>query len=427
MDTCPDFPPVSSSSGDVVVDGSSSSVQLFDFCVYANLRECLAGPVAVCPGGGIPSNSCPDFPPVAVSSSSSEAVVSVSSSSKEKFERCVYDDLKVCIDGPVAKCQAGGRLSNDPCPTFEVSSSSVAVVSSSSREKFDFCVYESFKVCIPGPVSKCQTGGVLSNECPLFPGDACEDSYNDYSTFRARSYYCSNGRVREYGSLIDVRDGQRYKTVVIGDDEWMAENFKYMPAINDDFGDPLPIDFNRCYGVAVSEAGKVTDSYECNLLGRYYNWGTVMNFTTVNCNISNYNSTCSALIQTPYHQGICPEGWHVPTKSDFETLLAMAGDNEAEKFNNLKARELWINYPATTDKFGFSLLGHGHLAETATSANFCMLNSSATYYLASLWSSTMGTSSNSTLFMTNRSQNGLTELRDTSRSQWTPLRCVKDK
>jgi len=105
--------------------------------------------------------------------------------------------------------------------------------------------------------------------------------------------------------------GQTYKTVTIGDQTWMAENLNYN----------TPGNKSKCYDNVPSN---------CTEYGRLYDWATAMALDP-SCNLD----TCSDQIQEK-HQGICPDGWHIPSNDDWDILVDNAGGFEVAGFT-LKA------------------------------------------------------------------------------------------
>ena len=105
------------------------------------------------------------------------------------------------------------------------------------------------------------------------------------------------------GVMTDSRDGQIYKTVLIGDDWWMAENLNFGLAIDSFHGGSAgdgrqsdnEIDEKYCY---------MNNDENCDTYGGLYSWNEAMN----------YDSLGSL-------SGICPDGWHIPSKEDFNELL----------------------------------------------------------------------------------------------------------
>ena len=166
-------------------------------------------------------------------------------------------------------------------------------------------------------------------------------------------YLCGNrlwnGTLDFYGTkgfLIDSRDGKKYKTVTIGSQTWMAENLNY----SDSTSYPSMLERNWCYK-------KSLDS--CAKYGRLYTWSAAMDsvgiFTTNRKNCG-YGKTC--LPNYPV-RGICPEGWHLPTKAEYEILfIAVGGKSIAGKM--LKSKTGWPPYVENgKDLFGFSALPAG--------------------------------------------------------------------
>ena len=94
-----------------------------------------------------------------------------------------------------------------------------------------------------------------------------------------------------------VFDGQEYKTVTIGLQTWMAENLNYYDKDNTNL-------------VANAWCYKNVEK-NCNLGGRLYTWTAAMNLP------SGYLTASAAEeIESP-HQGICPDGWHLPDSTEW--------------------------------------------------------------------------------------------------------------
>jgi len=139
---------------------------------------------------------------------------------------------------------------------------------------------------------------------------------------------------QQTGTVTDSRDGQTYKTVTIGKQTWMAQNLNYQTKSG-----------SWCYNDSASY---------CKKYGRLYDWETAMK--------------------------ICPAGFHLPSRQDWDSLgQAAGGEREpANKIGNidwygagkkLKARSGWNNRKDGssgngTDDFGFSALPGGYRNST---------------------------------------------------------------
>ena len=170
-----------------------------------------------------------------------------------------------------------------------------------------------------------------------------------------------------YGKLTDARDGQVYKTVQIGGQVWMAENLNY--AYNEGTAK------SYCYENSADSCAKY---------GRLYLWSAAMDsagvFSTAGKGCG-YRSTCEAGSATTEARGVCPEGWHLPSKAEFETLFAAVGGWDVAG-KALKSTSGWTDDGNGTDSYGFSALPAGI---RDTSGDFY----SAGYY-AGFWSATEG-------------------------------------
>ena len=139
------------------------------------------------------------------------------------------------------------------------------------------------------------------------------------------------------GELIDERDGQVYKTVKICDQVWMAENLN--------FDGPFS---SRCFkGLSIEE-----DDH-CRY-GRHYTWEVVMDGAGI---YSENGKGCGfGLVCSPVYpvRGICPEGWHIPTSAEWDTLYLATGKYPQD----LMAQDQF-NWPYATNISGFSALPAG--------------------------------------------------------------------
>ena len=73
------------------------------------------------------------------------------------------------------------------------------------------------------------------------------------------------------------------------------------------------------------------------------------------------------------YQGICPNGWHIPTRSEFETLEKSVGSNPGKA---LKATSGWSQDSGNTDKYGFYALPAGNLDPTTGTITYVGLSTS---------------------------------------------------
>ena len=152
-----------------------------------------------------------------------------------------------------------------------------------------------------------------------------------------------------YGELIDLRDGQKYKTVKIGVQNWMAQN--------------LNVKTERCQQSRYVE-------------GRLYEWPDAVGLDSSH----NYDSFASEIqdsILPENHTGICPPGWHIPTVLEYKQLLTFVANKVGEdhvgtalksKFPNAWPEEEGEERP--TDEFGFSIVFVGYITDDLRYAGY---------------------------------------------------------
>ncbi|SHM35375.1 major paralogous domain-containing protein [Fibrobacter sp. UWR3] len=146
--------------------------------------------------------------------------------------------------------------------------------------------------------------------------DSAQTSRSDLQSSSSREELSSSSNQFnpdiKYGELLDSRDGHTYKSVKIGSQTWMAENLNY------------ETDDTYC------PDGK---SENCSTYGRLYNWNTA--------------------------KTVCPAGWHLPSKDEWNTLLtAVGGASTAGKA--IKSASGWRKSGNCTDAFGFSAIPTGY-------------------------------------------------------------------
>jgi len=125
---------------------------------------------------------------------------------------------------------------------------------------------------------------------------------------------------RRDGVFTDRRDGQKYRTVWIGNRVWMAENLNYLTG------------GSWCYG---------GDNSNCKTYGRLYTWDEA--------------------------QYICPSGFHLPSREEWNGLVNTAGGGSAG--TALKSRDGWRSQNGT-DTFGFSALPGGYKKDTGNNYQY---------------------------------------------------------
>jgi uncharacterized protein (TIGR02145 family) len=142
--------------------------------------------------------------------------------------------------------------------------------------------------------------------------------------------------------------GQTYKTVLIGSQCWMAENLNIGKQVKEFMGVNQPDNdtiVKWCYWNS-------TDS--CNIFGGLYQWNEAM------CNSTSEGS-----------QGICPNGWHIPDKSEWIILINYLG---GESIAGGKMKENGLSHwhaPNTgaTNSSGFTALPGGNRAHDSSFNN----------------------------------------------------------
>ena len=168
------------------------------------------------------------------------------------------------------------------------------------------------------------------------------------------------------GILKDLRDGQTYKTVEIGEGEnaqiWMAENLNYAYKVQ-----TAQLDSSSfCYD---------NESRNCESYGRMYLWSAAMDSAAVFSNagegcggVAGVNPSVQNCNISGVFRSVCPKGWHLPTGDEWlqliHTVNELKPDDDAGRY--LKSKSGWklkegVDYNGE-DTFGFNVMpgGRGH-------------------------------------------------------------------
>ena len=132
-----------------------------------------------------------------------------------------------------------------------------------------------------------------------------------------------------YGEFLDTRDNQVYRTLVISNHVWTAQNMNY--EIMSEEGKSKN---NWCYN---------DDPEYCKKFGRLYNWEAA--------------------------QKACPEGWHLPTADEWLELIEDHTCEITQERNfpkqyhcagtSLKTVDGWEDGLTNTNEYGFSVMAAG--------------------------------------------------------------------
>jgi uncharacterized protein (TIGR02145 family) len=144
--------------------------------------------------------------------------------------------------------------------------------------------------------------------------------------------------IKEYGTLSDIQ-GNQYKTIKIGNQEWMAENLDVDKFRN---GDPIPQANTKEEWESAGENKEPAWCYFANdpLNGAKY--GKLYNAYAVN---------------DP--RGLAPEGWHTPTDKEWSLLINFL-DGENVAGIKMKSEIGWENDGNGSNESGFSGLPGGN-------------------------------------------------------------------
>ena len=202
-------------------------------------------------------------------------------------------------------------------------------------------------------------------------------------------------------SLTDSRDGQSYRTVTIGAQTWMAQNLNYETANS------------YCYNDNASN---------CSKYGRLYTWAAAMDSAGVwsmNGKGCGYGSTCTLVSPV---RGVCPSGWHLPNRDEWNALLVAVG-GASNAGLKLKSVSDWYGSGNGSDDFDFSALAGGFRNSPESyfdNGNFLNMGDVASFWYSEVFGK------NEAFIMELSYYKSYATITDTGKNTARSVRCVKD-
>ena len=261
---------------------------------------------------------------------SSSTVEKKNSSSSKVLNESSCSMKNESSSSSVEKENSSGSIKN------ESSSSSVKTEESSSSKDLDKSSSSIKNESSSSSVEKENSSSSIENESSSSSVKTEESSSSLIDEKSSSSIQSSSSMNSIYdavnNTLTDLRDNRFYKTVTIGEHIWLAENLNYMP---EDTAGTIYSGGTVCGGGAQNSK---EDSEKCDIFGRLYLRKVALNKTTA----SN-------------RQGICPDGWSIPKKEDWEKLISHLGENVVLKIKG----DSWESTPGTNES-GFSAIPAGN-------------------------------------------------------------------
>lgn len=177
----------------------------------------------------------------------------------------------------------------------------------------------------------------LTDEAPLLLGQSVLSRIGTYQIDPVKHTFTISRKTAPStpGQVTDI-DGNSYKVVQIGSQTWMAENLKTTKYSNGEAIENVVSDMDWANITIGGFSAYDNNPTLANSHGLLYNWAAVVD-----------------------GRGICPQGWHVPSKEELETLIAEV-QSAGIRTGSLKNQQGW-NTPNVEAKnqFGFNVSGSG--------------------------------------------------------------------
>ena len=188
---------------------------------------------------------------------------------------------------------------------------------------------------IPGPATGLMVFNMDSLELYIYTGDCWESVRNASDTIP--KWNCGKSFYYE---------GLSYNTVQIGAQCWMAGNLNAGAMINGSQEQENNSIIERyCYN---------NDENQCDIYGGLYQWAEMVQYLNGATNFVSWDPVPSG-----YVRGICPEGWHLPSHAEWDTLIIYCGYSGG-KLKETGTEHWYPPNTGATDEFGFTALPGGY-------------------------------------------------------------------
>ena len=163
-------------------------------------------------------------------------------------------------------------------------------------------------------------------------------------------------------ALVDARDSQLYNTVLIGTQCWMAENLNIGTMINSTSGGTNG-DGEQTDNSTTEKYCYYNNTSNCDIYGGLYQWNEIMQYVASGAGI----------------QGICSDGWHLPTDDEWKTMEMALGLSQSEaddtgwrgtdEGEKMKSTSGWNTNGNGTNSSGFNALPGGYRSSNGSFYN----------------------------------------------------------
>jgi len=237
--------------------------------------------------------------------------------------------------------------------------------------------------------------------------------YREVQSFKTKSSFS--------GTVTDI-DGNTYRTILIGNQIWMAANLKVTK-----FNDGTPIN-KTLFDFYQKEKKDPT-----NLEGTYSNYGN-------NVEIGNIYGKLYDCYVVKSSKNVCPTNWHIPTKNEWEELInyKYLGGIYSIVPSNSPLKEPGTNHwnepnSDATNQSGFTAYAAGKISRSNTLHDFNTIFFNEIGISTTWWTSSSSTSSAKNTFSVNISNyssssyinQGALSTNDNGWAQYS-IRCIKD-